>query len=178
MWEATGEPAHDGNAVPVKAGSCHHHRRQHDRDQRSGSVCAFAESDDVADFHRGVAGRLDPQQPCAFKMLRLGIACGIEYAAQAMAVHGALAGSEAADGTGAHAAGARSEAGFLASVRNVRLHVVRLDDIESDLVCEAELLAGDRGSALYDFAITSAELPLLSGRATVVFDADKRLQQL
>ena len=109
---------------------------------------------------------------------RLGIACGIEYAAQAMAVHGALAGSEAADGTGAHAAGARSEAGFLASVRNVRLHVVRLDDIEADLVCEAELLAGDRGSALYDFAITSAELPLLSGRATVVFDADKRLQQL
>lgn len=100
---------------------------------------------------------------------RLGIACGIEYAAQAMAVHGALTGG---------AWGARSEAGFLASLRNVRLHVLRLDDIESDLICEAALLAGDLGSALYEFSVTSAALSLLSGRATVVFDADKRLQQL
>jgi predicted hotdog family 3-hydroxylacyl-ACP dehydratase len=119
---------------------------------------------------------------------RLGIACGIEYAAQAMAVHGALTGGASvggplAAGTVADAAAAdpglaRSEVGFLASLRNVRLHVLRLDDLESDLICEAELMAGDRGSALYEFTVTSAALPLLSGRATVVFDADKRLQQL
>ena len=108
---------------------------------------------------------------------RLGIACGIEYAAQAMAVHGALARSKALGAATPDAASVRSEAGFLASLRSVRLHVLRLDDIESDLICEAELLAGDRGSALYEFAVTSADLPLLSGRATVVFDADKRLQQ-
>jgi len=95
---------------------------------------------------------------------RLGVACGIEYAAQAMAVHGALASESA-----------RSEVGFLAGLRDVCLHVARLDDIESDLVCDATLIAGDRGSALYEFAVTSAGRLLLSGRATVVFDAKKRI---
>jgi predicted hotdog family 3-hydroxylacyl-ACP dehydratase len=109
---------------------------------------------------------------------RLGIACGIEYAAQAMAVHGALAAVTLADRAAAQAGSARSEAGFLAGLRNVRLCVLRLDDIESDLICDVELLAGDRGSALYEFAVTSAAQPLLSGRATVVFDVDNRLQQL
>ena len=101
---------------------------------------------------------------------RLGIACGIEYAAQAMAVHGALAGGALAD-----AAKGRSEVGFLAGLRDVRLHVLRLDDIESDLICDALLVAGDQGSALYEFAIRSeAERQrLLSGRATVVFDANE-----
>ena len=95
---------------------------------------------------------------------RLGVACGIEYAAQAMAVHGALAG------------GGRSEAGFLAALREVRLHVLRLDDIEGDLISEALLVAGDQGSALYEFALRSQARLLLSGRATVVFDAYHRLK--
>ena len=101
---------------------------------------------------------------------RLGAACGIEYAAQAMAVHGALAAGKVGKG--------RSEVGFLASLRDVRLHVLRLDDIESDLICDARLVAGDQGSALYEFALRSEEEPqrLLSGRATVVFDADERLK--
>jgi len=101
---------------------------------------------------------------------RLGVACGIEYAAQAMAVHGALAGGALTD-----AAKGRSEVGFLAGLRDVRLHVLRLDDIESDLICDALLVAGDQGSALYEFAIRSeAERQrLLSGRATVVFDANE-----
>jgi len=118
---------------------------------------------------------------------RLGVACGIEYAAQAMAVHGALAGGALADGSGGGAlagpaaAGAgkdRSEIGFLASLRDVRLHVLRLDDIEGDLICEALLVAGDHGSALYEFALRSEAQPqrLLSGRATVVFDADERIK--
>jgi predicted hotdog family 3-hydroxylacyl-ACP dehydratase len=97
---------------------------------------------------------------------RLGVACGIEYAAQAMAVHGALAGG---------AKHARSELGFLAALRNVQLHVLRLDDVPADLICEATLIAGDRGSALYEFALRSEARRLLSGRATVVFDANKRM---
>jgi predicted hotdog family 3-hydroxylacyl-ACP dehydratase len=99
---------------------------------------------------------------------RLGIACGIEYAAQVMAVHGALAAGKVGKG--------RSEVGFLAGLRDVRPHVLRLDDIEADLICEALLVAGDHGSALYEFALWS-EAPmqrLLSGRATVVFDAHER----
>jgi predicted hotdog family 3-hydroxylacyl-ACP dehydratase len=91
-----------------------------------------------------------------------------------MAVHGALAhGALAAAGA---AKDSRPEAGFLAGLRDVRLHVLRLDDIEADLICEAALVAGDRGGALYEFAVTSEAQRLLSGRATVVFDANERLK--
>jgi len=112
---------------------------------------------------------------------RLGVACGIEYAAQAMAAHGALAGgalAEIAGGAlGAQRAGKRrSEVGFLAGLRDVRLHVLRLDDVQADLICDALLVAGDHGSALYEFALRSEALRLLSGRATVVFDANDRLK--
>ena len=116
---------------------------------------------------------------------RLGVACGIEYAAQAMAVHGALAGMAgkgrgalAGGGPGGGATHSRSEVGFLAGLRDVRLNALRLDDIAADLICEALLVAGDHGSALYEFAIRSEAQPrrLLSGRATVVFDANERLK--
>jgi predicted hotdog family 3-hydroxylacyl-ACP dehydratase len=99
---------------------------------------------------------------------RLGVACGIEYAAQAMAAHGALSGENAQSG--------RPESGFLASLRDVRLYVVRLDDVAADLICDAALIAGDHGTALYEFAVSSGAQRLLSGRATVVFDADERLK--
>ena len=108
-----------------------------------------------------------PDHPLSFQN-RLGIACGIEYAAQSMAVHGALA-------AGALSRGAASpEIGFLAGLRDVRLHVAWLDDLETELIADAELIAGDHGSALYEFALTCASRRLLSGRATVVFDAHRR----
>ena len=102
---------------------------------------------------------------------RLGVACGIEYAAQAMALHGALASAAA----GADA-GAAARVGLLASVRDVRLHVSRLDDIESDLFCEVTHLAGDNLTALYEFALRDKDRSLLAGRASVVLDAGRRLR--
>jgi predicted hotdog family 3-hydroxylacyl-ACP dehydratase len=104
---------------------------------------------------------------------RLGVACGIEYAAQAMALHGALA-SGAAGNAGANAAG-RSQVGLLASVRGVHFCVLRLDDIESDLICEATHLAGDELTALYDFALRDRDRSLLSGRASVVLNAGVKI---
>jgi predicted hotdog family 3-hydroxylacyl-ACP dehydratase len=107
---------------------------------------------------------------------RLGIACGIEYAAQAMAVHGALvapASSSTAEGSpmaGAPAAGSPA-AGFLAAVRGVRFHSLRLDDVQGDLICDAVRMAGDATTALYEFELRSDAALLLRGRATVVFDA-------
>jgi predicted hotdog family 3-hydroxylacyl-ACP dehydratase len=97
---------------------------------------------------------------------RLGIACGIEYAAQTMAVHGALT---------AEVAQPRPAAGLLASVRGVRLHVLRLDDVDSDLICDAARIASDQGTALYEFELRSITRRLLSGRATVVLDARGKL---
>lgn len=93
---------------------------------------------------------------------RLAAVCGIEYAAQAMAVHGALLASE----KGA------PRAGYLASVRNTVLHVKRLDDIEADLLIEAERFSGDGNNVLYDFSVTAQDRLLLSGRAAVVINAD------
>ena len=94
---------------------------------------------------------------------RLGAACGIEYAAQAMAAHGALLA----------AADAAPRAGYLASVRGVDLQVARLDDIAADLEVEAERLSGDDNTILYGFRVSTAGRELLSGRAAVVLDADK-----
>jgi len=77
---------------------------------------------------------------------RLGAACGIEYAAQAMAAHGALLA--AAEGA--------PRAGYLASLRGVELHALRLDDIATDLDVEAERLSGDDNTILYVFRFCAA----------------------
>jgi predicted hotdog family 3-hydroxylacyl-ACP dehydratase len=112
----------------------------------------------------------------------LGIAAGIEYAAQAMAVHGALAGGadtgdsgDSGDVGDVGSAQARSEAGFLAGLRDVRVQVLRIDDLEGDLYCDALLIAGNRDSALYEFALQADGRLLLSGRGTVIFGAHQRL---
>jgi predicted hotdog family 3-hydroxylacyl-ACP dehydratase len=102
----------------------------------------------------------------------LGIACGIEYAAQAMALHGALAGGTADPSRGPATGSPR--VGFLAGVRDVRLLVLRLDDIAADLICEAALIAGDSLTALYQFTLSEGRRSLLTGRATVVLDAGER----
>jgi predicted hotdog family 3-hydroxylacyl-ACP dehydratase len=88
----------------------------------------------------------------------LGAACGIEIAAQAMAVHGRLV----AEGAGS------SGNGYLAGLRDVHLRRARLDNIADDLVVDAERLMGDAYSAVYRFALGSSGVELLSGRATVL----------
>ena len=87
--------------------------------------------------------------------------CGVEYAAQAMAVHGSLAGK----------VGARPRAGYLASLRDVVCRRDRLDDLEGDLVVEAEHVAGDGAQVIYRFRLRVGEVEVLSGQALVVLDA-------
>jgi predicted hotdog family 3-hydroxylacyl-ACP dehydratase len=85
----------------------------------------------------------------------------IEYASQAMALHGGLAA----------APGVPPRPGFLAAARGVKLHVPRLDEIEGDLVVVATKMAGDEQQALYRFALEDAAGRLLvEGRATVVLN--------
>lgn len=92
---------------------------------------------------------------------RLGIAAGIEYAAQAMAVHGVLLAGD----------GAPLGIGYLASVRDVRLHAGRLDDQPGELAVRARRLSGDEHLILYQFDVSAGERLLLAGRASVVLDA-------
>lgn len=96
---------------------------------------------------------------------RLGAACGIEYAAQAMAVHGALL-------TGDQTVDQPPRQGFLASVRGVQLNVDQLDDIEGRLDVEAERLSGDDNNVLYRFEVRGAGRLLLAGRAAVILNAE------
>lgn len=94
---------------------------------------------------------------------RLGAACGVEYAAQAMAVHGAIM---------AHTTGTRTRAGLLTSVRSLVLAVTRLDDLPTDLIASATRLAGDEGSTLYEFTLSTGGRELLSGRVSIVFGTE------
>ena len=93
---------------------------------------------------------------------RLGVACGIEYAAQAMAVHGALL---------APPDSIRAKVGYLVSVRSTVLHVLRLDDIAADLQVKATCITHSENNILYHFSVGAAGRPLLEGRAAVVLNA-------
>jgi predicted hotdog family 3-hydroxylacyl-ACP dehydratase len=127
----------------------------------------------------------------------LASANGIEYAAQAMALHAALV-SGAASTKSSHAASPpvsllssspvsmptgelperpqgqppeQPPHGVLASVRAVQLHVARLDVYAGALTVRAVLLSGDPSTAIYEFSIASGALMLVQGRASVLFDA-------
>ena len=91
---------------------------------------------------------------------RLPALCGVEYAMQAMAVHGGLTGK----------VGGRPRAGYLASLRNLECRAARLDDLDGDLLVEAHLLAGETSHASYRFALQVGAVEVLSGRALVVLD--------
>ncbi|MGR4870144.1 hydroxymyristoyl-ACP dehydratase [Variovorax sp. LARHSF232] len=85
----------------------------------------------------------------------------IEYAAQAMALHGGLTAS----------AGQAPSAGFLASVRQVRFGVDRLDDVQGALQVHATRLSGDERQVLYEFRVADAsDRSLARGRAVVVLN--------
>ena len=93
---------------------------------------------------------------------RLAAACGIEYAAQAMAVHGALL---------APADSSSARFGYLVSVRATQLRVPRLDDIADDLLVDASCITRSQSNILYQFSVSAAGRVLLDGRAAVVLDA-------
>jgi predicted hotdog family 3-hydroxylacyl-ACP dehydratase len=91
---------------------------------------------------------------------RLGSACGIEYAAQAMALHGALMVARSSP----------PPTGYLAGVRAVVLHVEWLDDVPHDLLISSERISGDDTIVMYQFSVHAATRALLNGRATIVLD--------
>ncbi len=91
--------------------------------------------------------------------------CGLEFAFQAMALHGALA---------VQGAPRPQKVGFVGALREVRIAVGRLDTIPGPLRIGAEALVLDTGGSVYRFEIRAAadiEGPLLEGQATVVLPA-------
>ena len=106
----------------------------------------------------------DPRHPLRTRGGLLATAA-IEYAAQAMALHGALC---------AAAADQEASPGFLASARDVRLAVWRLDDLPGAdpdaLLVSAERQAADASRILYSFSLAHGGRTLATGRVTVVLD--------
>jgi predicted hotdog family 3-hydroxylacyl-ACP dehydratase len=124
----------------------------------SGSMCLLDRvlAWDATHIECRAVSHRDPANPLR-RADRLAGVCGIEYAAQAMALHGSLL----------TAADAPPTLGYLASLRDVSLEVERLDDVAEELTVRAERLTGDANGFLYRFDVTAGERLLLRGRSAV-----------
>jgi predicted hotdog family 3-hydroxylacyl-ACP dehydratase len=87
--------------------------------------------------------------------------CGVEYAAQAMGLHGRLVSAN-------HA---KPAAGFLVSLRDLTLHAEHFDDVEATLTIHVRRLASNADSVMCEFDVSAADRRLLSGRATLLLEA-------
>ena len=87
----------------------------------------------------------------------------VEYAAQTMAAHGALAG----------AVSERPKVGYLVSLRGVSCSVQSVDGLEGEMTVEAQHVAGDAERVMYAFSVRIGNDEVLSGKAVVVLDAAK-----
>jgi predicted hotdog family 3-hydroxylacyl-ACP dehydratase len=94
---------------------------------------------------------------------RLSAINGIEYAAQAMAVHGALV----------NRSGVIPRAGYLATIRDVVCRCRDLDEHAGELMVDVRQLFGNGDHVLYEFKLLAGDTMMLSGRAAVVLDASQ-----
>ncbi len=122
-----------------------------------GAMCLLeqVESCDAVVIACSTGTHRDPANP----MHRDGMlpaACGLEYALQAMALHGALT------------AGAAQGPGFLAALAGVEMAVERIDDVADALKVRAEALAQESRGFIYRFEVVGGGRTLLSGRATIL----------
>ena len=84
----------------------------------------------------------------------------IEYGAQACAIHGGLLSG---------AAGEKSaRPGMLTALRDCRLHVERIDDIDAPLAITAKKLVASGGGSMYQFEVRAGERMLAEGRVSVM----------
>jgi predicted hotdog family 3-hydroxylacyl-ACP dehydratase len=100
----------------------------------------------------------DPANPLR-RAGRLSALHALEYGAQAAAVHGGLR---------ARSAGATAPPGYLAALRNARLHASRLDDFDSALEIFASRLFGDNANTVYECRISAGDVLIAEGRITIV----------
>jgi predicted hotdog family 3-hydroxylacyl-ACP dehydratase len=89
---------------------------------------------------------------------RLEAICGLEYAAQAMAVHVGLLdqGKER-----------RLTVGYLGAVKNLTLRAIRLDGVKGALTVQATRLVGEVNGFIYSFRVSVGRETFLDGRASI-----------
>jgi predicted hotdog family 3-hydroxylacyl-ACP dehydratase len=98
----------------------------------------------------------DPSHPLRSRGA-LSAIVGIEYAAQAVAVHGGLTDNSQ-----------KPRIGYLAGLRELVFRTERLDLEPGDLTVRATKVAAEGGRLLYDFRIEGGGRELLKGRLSVV----------
>lgn len=116
----------------------------------------------------------DPANPLRLDG-RLPAIAGLEYGAQAMAIHGALVATGAVSGavTGAAAGAAAPPAiGLLVAAHEVVCSVERLDDVATDLTVRATRVIGSARQVVYEFTVAAPDRTLVSGRASVMLSVD------
>jgi predicted hotdog family 3-hydroxylacyl-ACP dehydratase len=106
----------------------------------------------ITDTHR------DPANPLR-RDGRLSALHAFEYGAQAAAVHGGLR---------ARLVNALAPPGYLAALRDARLHATQLDVIESPLQVRALRLFGGGVNCVYECRISAADRLLADGRVTII----------
>ena len=106
----------------------------------------------MTDTHR------DPANPLR-RTGRLSALHAFEYGAQAAAVHGGLR---------ARSVGATAPPGYLAALRNARLHATRLDDIDGPLEIFASRLFGDSANTVYECRVSAGDIVIAEGRITIM----------
>ena len=97
----------------------------------------------------------------------LSIACGLEYGAQAMAIHGTLVGSGVPDSDPPESA---ARHGYLVAAFDLTWSVERLDRCASPLTIEAVREFGSDNQVAYRFALSAAGESIMRGRAAVVLN--------
>lgn len=85
--------------------------------------------------------------------------CAIEYAAQAVAAHGALL-RRAPDG--------KAAMGFLTAIRDVTVSPARLDEIETPLTVRADLVLQREAGSIYGFTVAAGAEVIVTGRLSVI----------
>jgi predicted hotdog family 3-hydroxylacyl-ACP dehydratase len=113
---------------------------------------------DESHIHARANSHRDPENPLRADS-RLHAVNLCEFGAQAMAVHGGLL---------AQREGGTAAPGLLVSLREVQLHVARVDDLPHDLDVHARKIAVGAGAMQYAFHIEHAGVVLAEGRAAVM----------
>jgi predicted hotdog family 3-hydroxylacyl-ACP dehydratase len=79
----------------------------------------------------------------------------LEYGAQAIAIHGGLLTNAKIPG-------------FLAAIRNTKLHIARIDTLDCEITINAKAEIKTENGAVYEFSISAADEVLIEARATVI----------
>jgi predicted hotdog family 3-hydroxylacyl-ACP dehydratase len=122
----------------------------------SGKMCLIEQVDwwDIDNISCSTNSHRDAQNPLRLND-ELSAIHLLEYGAQAVAIHGGLLSKIKIPG-------------FLAAIRNTKLHIARIDTFDCEIVIKAKAEIKTENGAVYEFVIFAAGEILIEARATVI----------